>query len=245
MNKKKSAKEIKWERDQWLCNVDIVKIVAQAIRCNDYEAEPDDVEQKALSVKIYNRIKKTGIGDFESYIDSIIECPIFASYLAVNPSRQQPWQKRFFEFLEEEVKNDESRSLTTANSRKKSGDRLFLNNDGVVASVQRGDERDIDVILSLLKIRKRSSKVCKTIYISHKRIGGLVGSAQADQYKEVSTFLKYATKNTNPKEEFILAYEGEYFTPENVRLLEEFCKWDGVSMVEATNEESIRELIAD
>lgn len=233
----RSIFDIEFEKKIWEGNVEEIQFVAGRIKINNYIIN-DDKYQIDLRKKIMNRISKVDIGSFEEFIDDIVENKILASYLAKNPSKQQPWQHRFFKLLEKIVGEDDSKELVTANSRKAKRDRLFLNNDGEVSTIKRGDERDIDAIISQVKLGGRD----KVKYISHKRIGG-EGSSQRDQFAEVKLFLKYAAKNMNPRESFILAYEGDYFSPTKIDEFKELCSWDCVHIVEATDVERIVKLI--
>jgi len=236
---KKTFEEITFERKGWSENSEQIRLIAQVISDNDCKIDEEDKEQKDLYIKIKNHIEKSGIGTFKEFINLILQSDIFASYLAKNPTKQQRYQKRFFRVLEEIVRDRDDIDLVTANSRRSSGERLFLNNDGEISLTRRGDERDIDVICAKIKNGGRD----KVMYISHKRIGG-EGSSQGDQYREVRLFLKYASKNNNKNESFVLAYEGDYFNNNRLKELGEICNWRHVHIVEATDIEGVKELVS-
>ena len=251
-NKKreKTGEELVFSRKMWKHNTKQVQKIAKNIIEGNYKiVNNEDIfnnsdycicdEASNLIQKIEKRIEVKGAGSVSSYLKLIVDHEEFAAELCINPTRQSIFQKRFFDMMKEISDKREEIEINIRNTRKRKG-RLFLNPDGEVTTIKKGDERDIDIIMTVYRIKGIKGKD-KVIYISHKMINN-DGSSQGDQYKEVLNFLKCAAKNDNKNQFFILAYEGNHFSDNRIKELKKYCSYK-VLAIEAKQEQQFGEIV--
>lgn len=158
------------------------------------------LQTKNMMEKIYNHAIRVGRSEQE-IINEIISNDLYAEFFAIDPAKQNIYEKTAAKFLSSQplVSNFKNLPATA---------KVFVVN-GVITNDRNGDNRSIDFTFNA------SWDGSLNFYAWHKYTGTGHGAAQKHQYSETRKFLEECKKSTNKKDFFLAILDGPYYEKYN------------------------------